>query len=172
MQWIAASCCFYFDFPMPPPYIPCSTPASLYFDFPKLIGTYLCLYMCIICRFIVMKKRIKKYISRIGQNTGMSKTEKNVMTMLVAVPLVHASQNLNSGSRLANGRNSLPSDAVEGSPGPESSEGSSSGERKAMKLFSRKIPKPYATIKYPWTKYTRRKNKHNKNVKKSHLGTR
>ena len=159
---------------MPPPYIPCSTPASLYFDFPKLIGTYLCLYMCIICRFMVMKKSTKKYISRMGQKTGTSKTEKKVMAMLVAVPLVHANQNLNSGSRRANGRNSLPSEAVEGSPGPSSccSEGSSNGDKKAIKLFSRKIPNPYATIKYPWIRYTRRKNRNNKNVKKIHLGTR
>ena len=106
-----------------------------------------------------------------GQNTGISKTEKNVMMIHVPVPLVHANQNLNSGSLLANGRNSFPSRAVVGSDGPESSVGSSSGERKAMKLFNRKIPSPYATMKYPWTRKTRRKNKNNKNTKNSHRGT-
>lgn len=105
--------------------------------------------MCIICRFIVMKNKTKKYISKIGQNTGMSNTEKNVMNIEVNVPLVHASQNLNSGRRRANGRYSLPSLSVVGKPGPLSL-GSSNGDKKAMKLFNKKIPKPYATIKYPW----------------------
>lgn len=131
---------FYFPLCIPPPYMPCSTPASLYFDFPKLIGMYLCLYICKICRFIVIKNRTKKYISRIGQNTGTSKTEKKVITMDVPTPFVHANQNLNSGRRRANGLNSFPSDAVVGRPG--CSEGSSKGERKAIKLFKRKIPKP------------------------------
>mmetsp|Transcript_1752 Transcript_1752/g.3703 ORF Transcript_1752/g.3703 Transcript_1752/m.3703 type:complete len:98 (-) Transcript_1752:330-623(-) len=97
--------------------------------------------MCMICRFIVMKNKTKKYISRIGQKTGMSNTEKKVMTMDVNVPLVHASQNLNSGRRRANGRYSLPSFSVVGRPGPLSL-GSSNGDKKAMKLFKRKIPKP------------------------------
>ncbi|VEU35234.1 unnamed protein product [Pseudo-nitzschia multistriata] len=96
--------------------------------------------MCIICRFIVIKNKTKKYINRIGQNTGTSKTEKNVITIEVNVPLVHASQNLNSGRRRANGRYSLPSFSVVGSPGP--SEGSSKGDKKAIKLFKRKIPRP------------------------------
>jgi len=133
---------------MPPPYMPCSTPASLYFALPKLMGTYLCLYMCIICRFIVMKNSTKKYISNIGQNTGISNIEKKVIRMLVAVPRVQASQNLNSGSRRVNGRNSFPSFADEGRVGP-SSAGSSRGDKNAIKLFKRKIPSPYATIKYP-----------------------
>lgn len=133
---------------MPPPNIPVSCPAFLRFSLPQLIGTYLCLYMCIICRFIVMKKRTKKYINRIGQKTGMSKTEKKVIIIDVNVPLVHAIQNLNSGRRRANGRNSLPSFPVVGRVGP--SLGSSRGDKKAIKLFKRKIPNPYATIKYPW----------------------
>ena len=106
--------------------------------------------MCKICLFIVMKNSTKKYISKMGQNTGTSKTEKKVITMHVAVPLAHAIQNLNSGSRRANGLNSLPSDSVVGSPG--CSDGSSRGDKKAMKLFNKKIPKPYATMKYPCTK--------------------
>lgn len=131
----------YFPLPIPPPYIEFSTPAFLYLDFPKLIGTYLCLYMCMIWRFIVMKNKIKKYISKIGQNTGMSKIEKNVITMQIAVPLVHANQNLNSGSLRAKGLNSFPSLSVVGRLGPES-DGSSNGDKKAIKLFSRKMPNP------------------------------
>jgi hypothetical protein len=30
--------------------------------------------------------------------------------------------------------------------------GSSKGDKKAIKLFSKKMPNPYATIKYPWTR--------------------
>ena len=56
----------------------------------------MCLYICKICRFIVIKNRTKKYISRIGQNTGTSKTEKKVITMDVPTPFVHANQNLNA----------------------------------------------------------------------------
>ncbi len=126
---------------IPPPYSPCSMPASLYLCFPKLMGTYLCLYICAICLFIVIKNKTPKYINKMGQNTGTSNTLKKVMTSEVAAPRVQAIQNLNSGSRRANGRNSLPSLAEEGSPGP-SSLGSSSGERKAMKLFKRKMPRP------------------------------
>ena len=92
-----------------------------------------------------MKKRIKKYIKRIGQNTGISKKGKKVMNKHVPVPLVHAIQNLNSGSRRAKGLYSFPSPAVVGSPGE--SLGSSKGDKKAIKLFKRKIPKPYATMK-------------------------
>jgi hypothetical protein len=88
-----------------------------------------------------MKNKTKKYISRMGQKTGMSKTEKKVMTIDVAVPLVQANQNLNSGSRRANGLNSFPSFSVVGRPGPLSV-GSSKGDKKAMKLFSKKIPNP------------------------------
>ena len=62
-----------------------------YFAFPKLIGTYRCLYMCIICLLMVMKNNTKKYIKRIGQKTGTSKMEKKVMMRQVHVPCVHAS---------------------------------------------------------------------------------
>ena len=100
---------------------------------------------------MVMKNKTKKYSSNIGQKTGTSKSEKNVMTMHVQVPRVQASQNLNSGRRRAKGRNSFPSLAFVGSDRPSSSpppiepllygefDGSSSGDRNAMKLFKRKI---------------------------------
>jgi len=140
---------------IPPPYSPFSLPASLYLLLPNEIGTYLCLYMCIICRFIVMKNSTPKYINSIGQNTGTSNIEKNVIMIPVPTPRVHASQNLNSGNRRANGRYSFPSlDEVgrlnPSSRDPPTSVGSSKGLRKAMKLFSRKMPRPYATMKNPW----------------------
>jgi len=110
------------------------------------------LSMCIICRFIVMKNNTPKYINNIGQNTGTSNTEKNVMTNAVQTPRAHAIQNLNSGNRRANGRYSFPSLAVLGSDNPSSrcpptSVGSSNGLKKAIKLFNRNIPRPYATMK-------------------------
>ena len=92
-----------------------------------------------------MKNRTKKYMSKIGQKTGISKTGKKVMNMQVVVPRAQAIQNLNSGSRRANGRYSLPSLSVVGNPGW--SWGSSNGDKKAIKLFSKKIPNPYATMK-------------------------
>mmetsp|Transcript_3591 Transcript_3591/g.4747 ORF Transcript_3591/g.4747 Transcript_3591/m.4747 type:complete len:88 (-) Transcript_3591:315-578(-) len=87
-----------------------------------------------------MKNNTPKYITKIGQNTGMSKTEKKVMTNDVAVPLKHANQNLNSGTFLVKGLNSAPSFALVGNEGP--SDGSSSGERNPIKLFSKNIPSP------------------------------
>jgi hypothetical protein len=33
------------------------------------------------------------------------------------------------------------------------------------------MPRPYATIKYPWTMYTRRKKSKSANTKNSHRGT-
>lgn len=91
-----------------------------------------------------MKNNTMKYISKIGQNTGTSKKEKNVIIMAIIVPLAHANQNLNSGSLLAKGLNSLPSLSVVGRESPEedNSDGSSNGVKKAMKLFNRKIPNP------------------------------
>lgn len=123
---------------IPPPNAPLSTPALLYFDFPKLNGTYLCLYMCAICFFIVKKNKMQKYITKIGQNTGTSNTEKKVMKNDITVPLKQANQNLNSGSLLVKGLYS--SRELVGNDGP--SDGSSSGERKAIKLFNRNIPSP------------------------------
>ena len=101
---------------------------------------------------MVMKNNTPKYINSIGQNTGTSNTEKNVITNDVPTPRVHAIQNLNSGNRRANGRYSFPSLDVVGRLSPSSrcpptSVGSSNGLRKAMKLFSRNIPRPYATMK-------------------------
>ena len=60
----------------------------------------------LICRFIVMQNRVMKYMTRMGQNTGMLNSSKNVQKKAMAVALVAEYQNLNSGSRLMNGLNS------------------------------------------------------------------
>ena len=99
---------------------------------------------------MVIKNKTQKYITKIGQKTGISNTEKKVIINDVPVPLKQANQNLNSGNLLVNGLNSS-SDLV-GNVGP--SDGSSSGDRNAMKLLRRNIPSPYAMMKYPWTRYT------------------
>lgn len=138
---------------IPPPKAPLSIPALEYFDFPKLKGTYLCLYMCWICLFIVIKNNIQKYITKIGQKTGTSKMGKKHIKKAVHDPRKHVNQNLNSGNLLVNGLYSWS--ALVGNVGP--SDGSSNGERNAIKLLRRKIPSPYATMKYPWTRYIRRK---------------
>lgn len=59
-----------------------------------------------ICRFIVIQNRVMKYMTRMGQNTGTLKTSKNVQTSAIVVDFVIAYQNLNSGNRRMNGRNS------------------------------------------------------------------
>ena len=131
----------------PPPNIPSSFP--LYLVFPKLIGIYLYLYICIICLFIVIKNNIKKYKRSIGQNTGMSKILKKVITILFITPFVQLHQNLNSGIRLANGLYSA-SDFVVGkvSPSSISPEGSSNGDRNPIKLFKRNSESKRASLLY------------------------
>lgn len=73
----------------------------------------------LICRFMVMQNNVIKYITRIGQKTGMLKASKNVHKIPISVLLEMDSQNLNSGSLRINGRNSSL-DFV-GSSGPASS---------------------------------------------------
>lgn len=60
-----------------------------------------------------------KYITKIGQNTGILQNSKNVQIRPISVLLVTEYQNLNSGNRLINGRNS--SFALVGNSGPFSS---------------------------------------------------
>jgi hypothetical protein len=67
---------------------------------------------------MVIQKRVIKYMTRIGQNTGMLKQSKNVHITAITVDFVTEYQNLNSGSRRMNGRNS--SFALVGSSGPSS----------------------------------------------------
>ena len=71
-----------------------------------------------ICLFIVMQKSVMKYMTRMGQKTGMLKKSKKVHTKAMTVALVAEYQNLNSGNRRMNGRNS--SFCLVGSSGPSS----------------------------------------------------
>lgn len=87
-----------------------------YRGLPCVKGKYRCLIMCLIWRFIVIQKSVMKYMTRMGQNTGTLKTSKNVQTMAIVVDFVMAYQNLNSGNRRMNGRNS--SLLLVGSSGP------------------------------------------------------
>lgn len=70
----------------------------------------------LICLFIVIQNSVKKYMTRIGQKTGTLNTSKNVQSIPITVLLLIAYQNLNSGKRLINGRNS--SFALVGNSGP------------------------------------------------------
>lgn len=76
------------------------------------------LFLTLICLFMVIQKRVMKYMTRIGQKTGMLKQSKNVQITANTVDFVTEYQNLNSGSRRMNGRNS--SFALVGSSGPSS----------------------------------------------------
>ena len=53
-----------------------------------------------ICLFMVMQKSVMKYMTRIGQKTGMLKNSKKVQKKAITVALVAEYQNLNSGNRL------------------------------------------------------------------------
>jgi hypothetical protein len=72
----------------------------------------------LICLFMVIQNRVMKYMTRMGQNTGMLKHSKNVQIIAIVVDFVTEYQNLNSGSRRMNGLNS--SFALVGSSGPSS----------------------------------------------------
>lgn len=66
-----------------------------------------------------MQNNVMKYITNIGQNTGMLNISKNVQTSAITVLFEIAYQNLNSGKRRINGRNS--SFDLVGNSGPLSS---------------------------------------------------
>lgn len=72
----------------------------------------------LIWRFIVRQNRVMKYITKIGQNTGILKTSKKVHTKAIIVDFETEYQNLNSGSLLMKGRNS--SFTLVGNSGPSS----------------------------------------------------
>lgn len=76
------------------------------------------IFPTLICLFMVIQKRVMKYMTRMGQNTGMLKQSKNVHITAITVDFATEYQNLNSGSRRMNGRNS--SFALVGSSGPSS----------------------------------------------------
>lgn len=75
--------------------------------------------LTLICLFMVRQNKVMKYITSIGQNTGILKASINVQKKPINVLLVTDNQNLNSGSLLMNGLNS--SDALVGRAGPFSS---------------------------------------------------
>ena len=68
---------------------------------------------------MVIQNNVIKYITSIGQNTGILKHSKNVQKIPINVLLVTEYQNLNSGRRRMNGLNS--SLALVGNSGPFSS---------------------------------------------------
>lgn len=76
-------------------------------------------FLTFICRFIVIQNNVMKYITSIGQNTGMLKQSNRVHTMATTVDFVTEYQNLNSGNLLINGLNS--SFDLVGSSGPSPS---------------------------------------------------
>ncbi len=78
----------------------------LYDFYPISNGIYLNLIIWWICRRIVRKNRKQKYMSRIGQKTGISKASNEVHNRATHVAQVQLYQNLNSGRRRINGRNS------------------------------------------------------------------
>lgn len=68
---------------------------------------------------MVIQNSVIKYITKIGQNTGILNASINVQMKATIVLFVTESQNLNSGNLLINGRNS--SLALVGKAGPLSS---------------------------------------------------
>ncbi len=56
--------------------------------------------LTLICLFMVMQNRVMKYMTRIGQKTGMLKKSKKVQKNAIRVAFVAEYQNLNSGRRL------------------------------------------------------------------------
>jgi len=92
---------------------------------------------------LVKKKRMHQYISNNGQKTGRSNASKKLQKSEIAIATVAECQNLNSGSRRTNGRNSCSSFVGRIPADPPSrvsscsSEGSNLGVRKARKMFKR-----------------------------------
>lgn len=94
---------------------------------------------------LVRTNRMIQYMTKTGQKTGISKMENQLQTKAMAMARVAECQNLNSGKRRMNGRNSS-SRLVgrEGEPASPSSrpsswvrEGSNLGVKKARKRFRR-----------------------------------
>lgn len=68
---------------------------------------------------MVIQNNVMKYMTKIGQKTGMLKSSNMVQNNAIIVDFVTEYQNLNSGNRLINGRNS--SFALVGNSGPSPS---------------------------------------------------
>lgn len=76
------------------------------FQFINKITLFSIIIHTFICRFIVIQNNVMKYITNIGQNTGTLKKSKNVHISPIIVLFEIDNQNLNSGKRRINGRNS------------------------------------------------------------------
>ena len=113
------------------------------------------LSLTLICLFMVMQNNVMKYMTKIGQNTGMLKKSKKVQVKAMIVDLVAEYQNLNSGSRRMKGRNSSFCLVGSSRPSPSSSAskcasaGSIFGVRKANSRFRWYIANAYVTIYQP-----------------------
>lgn len=81
--------------------------------------SYIVRLLTFICRFIVIQNSVIKYITSIGQNTGMLKQLNSVHIIATIVDFIIEYQNLNSGNLLINGLNS--SFDLVGSSGPSPS---------------------------------------------------
>ena len=55
----------------------------------------------LICRFIVMQNKVMKYMTRMGQKTGMLKNSKKVQKNAMTVAFVAEYQNLNSAKKIS-----------------------------------------------------------------------
>ena len=135
-----------------------------YLALPNENGTYRYLIMCCICRLtvilsviaqcphllvvlnsLVKENRTNQYITNTGQKTGKLKISKKLQNRLNAIALVALCQNLNSGNRRMNGRNSsscfvgstLCDDSPSSRPSLSLMEGSNFGWRKARKRLRR-----------------------------------
>lgn len=84
-----------------------------------------------------MQNNAMKYITRIGQNTGMFRKSNKVHTIAIIVDFVTEYQNLNSGSLLIKGLNSSFDFVGNSGPSPSSKSisGSIFGVRNAMNKF-------------------------------------
>lgn len=92
---------------------------------------------------LVRTKRIMKYMTKTGQKTGKSKAAKKLQTIPMTIARVAEYQNLNSGRRRTNGRNSSssfvgkPLAFPSSIPSSISKDGSNLGDIKARKIFRR-----------------------------------
>jgi hypothetical protein len=93
---------------------------------------------------LVKKKRINQYMTRTGQNTGISNIRNQVQINPIRIARVAECQNLNSGSRRIKGRNSSSCFVGRADPASPSSkpsscvrDGSNFGCKKARKRLRR-----------------------------------
>ena len=93
----------------------------------------------LICLFMVIQKRVMKYITRIGQNTGILKNSKKVQAKAIVVALVAEYQNLNSGSLRMKGLNSSLLDVGRAGPSSSASYSAMAGSILGVRKASNKL---------------------------------